>query len=57
VDWTMFIPEQFEALIINTIREVGADKLRPIKDALPDEVDYLAIKSVIVKHKLTETAQ
>ncbi|GLX69581.1 DNA helicase RecQ [Paenibacillus glycanilyticus] len=50
LDWSRVIPEQFEEQIVQVIEELGADKLRPIKDALPDEVDYFAIHGVIVKH-------
>ncbi len=45
-----FIPENHEALIIDVIEKIGASKLKPIKDALPKEVDYLAIKAAIFKH-------
>ncbi|MBU3146225.1 DNA helicase RecQ [Clostridium sp. CF012] len=45
-----FIPENHEALIIEVIEKIGASKLKPIKDALPKEVDYLAIKAAIFKH-------
>ncbi|MBW9156557.1 DNA helicase RecQ [Clostridium tagluense] len=45
-----FIPKNHEALIIEVIEKIGASKLKPIKDALPKEVDYLAIKATIFKH-------
>ena len=45
-----FIPENHEALIIEVIEKIGASKLKPIKDALPNEIDYLAIKAAIFKH-------
>jgi ATP-dependent DNA helicase RecQ len=44
-----FIPKDHEALIIEVIEKIGASKLKPIKDALPKEVDYLAIKAAIFK--------
>jgi ATP-dependent DNA helicase RecQ len=50
VEWTRLIPEQYEALIIEAIDKVGAEKLKPIKEALPDEVSYTAIKAVLFKH-------
>lgn len=55
--WDDFIPAQYEALIVETIAQVGADKLKPIKEALPDEVNYFAIKSVIVKHRLSPAGE
>ncbi|MBU3189913.1 DNA helicase RecQ [Clostridium bowmanii] len=45
-----FIPKQHEALIIEVIEKIGASKLKPIKDALPKEIDYLAIKAAIFKY-------
>ncbi|MFD1957616.1 DNA helicase RecQ [Paenibacillus thailandensis] len=50
LDWDRIIPPGQEQLIVNAVRELGADKLKPIKDALPDEVDYFAIHGVLVKH-------
>ena len=45
-----FIPKQYEALIIEVIERIGASKLKPIKDELPNTIDYLAIKAAIFKH-------
>ncbi|KGK85985.1 DNA helicase RecQ [Clostridium sp. HMP27] len=44
-----FIPERYRKLIYETIKNIGAEKLRPIKEALPDEVDYMAIKAALCK--------
>lgn len=44
-----FIPEKYKNLIYETIKNIGAEKLRPIKEALPDEVDYMAIKAALCK--------
>ncbi|RAP75512.1 DNA helicase RecQ [Paenibacillus montanisoli] len=52
-----FIPGEYEAQIVEAIGRIGAEKLKPIKEALPDEVDYFAIKAVIVKHKLSPVAE
>jgi ATP-dependent DNA helicase RecQ len=49
IDWNDFIPPQYEALILQKIEEVGAQKLKPIKEALPAEIDYFAIKAVLCK--------
>ncbi|WP_432403249.1 DNA helicase RecQ [Wukongibacter sp. M2B1] len=51
VDLDKFIPSEYESLIIETIERIGAGKLRPIKDELPDEIDYLAIQAVICKYR------
>jgi len=45
-----FIPKQHEALIIEVIEKIGASKLKPIKESLPKEIDYLAIKAAIFKY-------
>lgn len=50
VDWDRLIPAQYEALIVAVIQQLGSDLLRPIKDALPEEVGYEAIKAVLGKH-------
>ena len=51
LDWDAFIPKEYEALIIEKIEELGAHKLRPIKEALPESVDYMAIKAAIAKRE------
>ncbi|MFC4102782.1 DNA helicase RecQ [Paenibacillus xanthanilyticus] len=53
VDWRAFVTEEQEGLILAAVQEAGADKLRPIKDLLPEEIDYFAIKAVLTKHNLT----
>ncbi|BBB90350.1 MAG TPA: DNA helicase RecQ [Methylomusa anaerophila] len=57
LNWDDFIPLQYEPMILAKINELGADRLRPLKDALPEEVSYLNIKAVIIKHRnrLTST--
>ncbi|MEN6566994.1 MAG: DNA helicase RecQ [Veillonellales bacterium] len=50
IDWSPLIPQQYEKLILAKIRELGAAKLKPLKEALPEEVDYGAIKAVICKY-------
>lgn len=52
VNLDRMIPKELEALILDKINEIGAEKLKPLKDALPKEVEYSAIKAVIAKHKL-----
>ncbi|KJR99589.1 MAG: ATP-dependent DNA helicase [Peptococcaceae bacterium BRH_c4a] len=51
VDWDMFISSRHEELILNTVKRLGAQKLSPIKEALPEEIDYFTIKAVICKMK------
>lgn len=44
-----FIQKPYEKLILETIKNIGGNKLKPIKDALPQEVDYMSIKAVWYK--------
>ncbi|QYR20386.1 DNA helicase RecQ [Paenibacillus sp. sptzw28] len=57
VDWEDFIPQQHEALILETIIQIGTERLKPIKEALPDEIDYFAIKAVMVKHSIAHSTE
>ncbi|MCT4592979.1 MAG: DNA helicase RecQ [Anaeromicrobium sp.] len=52
VDLDDFIPSIYEEIIIEKINEIGAEKLKPIKEVLPDGVSYLAIKAVLCKHNM-----
>ncbi|MCQ6558544.1 DNA helicase RecQ [Paenibacillus mendelii] len=52
VNWDEFIPEASEALIVKAVTRIGAERLKPIKEELPDDIDYFAIKAVIAKHRL-----
>ena len=47
-----FIPDNSEAIILSAINELGASKLKPLKDALPKDIGYMTIKAVICKHQL-----
>ncbi len=50
IDWSRIIPAEYEQLIVQAIGELGNEKLRPIKDALPEEVTYFAIHGVMSKY-------
>lgn len=50
IPWEELIPPGQEALVLEAIHQVGREKLRPIKDALPAEVDWLTIKAVLAKN-------
>ncbi|EHQ87983.1 DNA helicase RecQ [Desulfosporosinus youngiae] len=52
VPWDDFIPSEQEAHILEAIQQVGGEKLRPIKDLLPDEVEWFTIRAVLEKHKI-----
>jgi ATP-dependent DNA helicase RecQ len=52
INWDELISEEYKDIIIQTIHELGASKLKPIKDALPEEVSYFQIKAVIAKEQM-----
>jgi ATP-dependent DNA helicase RecQ len=48
-----FIPKEAEGIILKVINELkDISKLKPIKENLPDNISYTAIKAVIYKHKV-----
>lgn len=51
VDFNMFMTKEQEELIRQAIQKVGITLLKPIKELLPEEVTYTAIKLVIEKYK------
>ncbi|WAH36555.1 DNA helicase RecQ [Alicyclobacillus dauci] len=52
IDWARIFSEPAEAQILTAIDAVGSDKLKPIKEALPDDISYFMIRAVIAKHGL-----
>lgn len=50
VNYADFIPIEYEAQIIEAIEECGATLLKPIKERLPEEVSYTAIKFAVAKY-------
>lgn len=50
VDWSQFITESHEHKIIEAIHQVGSGKLKTIKEALSEEIDYFMIKIILFKH-------
>lgn len=53
IDWTRFIdnPEK-EERILSVINEVGLERLKPIKEALAEDISYEDIRLVIIKNEL-----
>ena len=49
IDWSRFIDPEKEKKIIQVIEKVGTEKLKPIKEALPQEITYEDIRLVICK--------
>lgn len=50
VDWDRVIDVQYETAILEQAAASETGKLKPIKAALPDEVDYFTIKAVLLKY-------
>lgn len=52
IDWSPLIPSGQESLVLAAIESVGAEKLKPLKEALPPEISYETIKAVLCKNKI-----
>lgn len=50
--WEQIFDEQTEELILEAVQKAGTEKLKPIKEELPDDVDYFSIKAVLTKNGL-----
>lgn len=51
LEYECFIPKDMEPEIMQAIKIHGTQKLKPIKEALPSEINYTAIKFAIWKYK------
>lgn len=51
IDYSEFIPSMYEEQIATAIEKCGTELLKPIKEALPVEVSYTAIKFALCKYK------
>lgn len=52
INWDDILSEDEKLLIINTANQLGADKLKPIKEALPEEISYFKIKAALAKARI-----
>lgn len=52
IEWERFIDDKKEKAILKVINDIGADKLKPIKEALPNDFSYDDIKIVICRYGL-----
>ena len=50
IDFNQFIPIEYEEQIMEAVEECGATLLKPIKELLPEDVTYTAIKFTLLKH-------
>ena len=53
INWNELFDEATEKRILNTIREMETDKLKPIWEALHAEIDYFVIQAVLCKNQLS----
>lgn len=51
IDMSKDVQAQFENMIYEAIYKLGFEKLRPLKDYLPDDVNYLDINYFVAKYK------
>ncbi|PLS17151.1 DNA helicase RecQ [Bacillus sp. M6-12] len=49
LQWEQIVGSREEEKILDAIRTIGADRLKPIKEALPEEISYFQIKAVLAK--------
>lgn len=47
VDFTRLIPSEYIQLLEKAVQEAGRDRLKPIKEQLPEEVSYFMIKGYL----------
>lgn len=51
IDYRHFVSEETERLIVEAYSQIGGDKLKPIKEALPPEITYTEIKFALARRK------
>lgn len=54
-DFTRLIPDEYIPLLENAVAEAGRERLKPIKELLPEEVSYFMIKLYV--YHLSKTAR
>ncbi|MFD2044356.1 DNA helicase RecQ [Ornithinibacillus salinisoli] len=52
IAWNIFFNDEEEATILAARENIKEPKLKPLKEALPEEYDYTKIKAVLVKNGL-----
>ncbi|CEG29661.1 ATP-dependent DNA helicase RecQ [Bacillus sp. B-jedd] len=51
VQFEKLIPEEFMPMLEQAVEEAGREKLKPIKELLPEEVSYFMIKAFLILEK------
>ncbi|MFD3449756.1 DNA helicase RecQ [Microbacteriaceae bacterium 4G12] len=57
VDLDSIVPKEYEQLIEEAIQQVGGERLKPIKEQLPDEISYFMIRAAFVKRGMRVEAR
>ncbi|WP_164667516.1 DNA helicase RecQ [Virgibacillus doumboii] len=52
IAWEIFFNEEEEGVVLKAREEIDEPKLKPLREALPEEYDYTKIKAVLVKNGL-----
>lgn len=54
IAWNIFITDAEEQIILEQQKQLDEPKLKPLKEALPEEITYLKIKAALVKNGLMQ---
>jgi ATP-dependent DNA helicase RecQ len=57
VDISILVSTSDRALIEKAIANHGADKLKPIRESLPENISYNMIRFVVAQHRLANAAK
>ena len=52
IDWKQIFSKDDYQLIVDTANQLGAEKLKPLKEALPEKISYFMIKAALVKARI-----
>lgn len=56
IDWRSLIPTELRKPILQALAKLGSQRLKPLKEALPNEVSYVMIKAAIEWQKVRDEA-
>ncbi len=54
LNWPDLVTAEEEELIRAAVKDLGTEKLKPLKEALPEQISYFAIKAVICRLELAQ---
>ena len=54
INYYDFVSNDKEKMIVNAYKKIGGDKLKPIKEALPEDITYTEIKFALCKYNIGE---